>query len=153
MILDKISNMHCYTHTHPLFSKVFEYVEAYLQDPVAPGAYEISGKDLFVRVLEYETRDEGIFEVHDRYIDVQCMIEGAEKVYFTDREGMAPAGAYDPQEDTLLLQDREGCREVLFTAGEFAVFFPQDAHKPSISVGKKEKARKLVFKVRIQADL
>lgn len=150
MIFDKQNNMGCYIKMHPLFPAVMDYVESYLRNPVAPGIYEISGKDLFVKVQDYETREEGFLEVHDQYIDVQCMIEGIEKVYYTQRDGLIPACEYDAQEDALFLKDKEGCLEFLFRAGEFAVFFPQDAHKPAMSIGTKEKAKKLVFKVRIQ---
>ena len=149
MIFDKIVNYHYYVNTHPLFEKAFEYVENYLKDPVAPGIYEICGKDLFVKVQDYETREEGFFEVHDQYIDIQCMVEGAEMVYYTEREGLIPAAPYDAKEDAQFLLNRDDCLEFLFRAGEMAVFFPNDAHKPAMQITEKARAKKLVFKVKI----
>lgn len=150
MILDKICNKEYYINTHPLFAKAFEYAEAYLKNPVEPGMYEICGQDLFVKVQDYETREEGFLEVHDKYIDIQCMIEGVEKVYYTERQGLESACEYDENEDALFLKDGEDCVEFLFQAGEFAVFFPWDAHKPAMCVGEKARAKKLVFKVKVQ---
>ncbi len=150
MILDKLYNAHNYINIHPLFGKVFEFVEGYLKNPIAPGTYEICGQDLFVKVQNYETREEGFLEVHDEYIDVQCMIAGMEKVYYTESKELTPACDYDENEDVLFLKDREGCVEFLFQAGEFAVFFPWDAHKPAMCVGEKARAKKLVFKVKVQ---
>ena len=57
MILDKAYNAKYYLSVHPLFSKVMEYLEAYLEKPVPAGVYEICGKDLFVKVQDYETRE------------------------------------------------------------------------------------------------
>lgn len=148
MILDKFGNKDYYVNAHPLFERAFAYIGEYLKNPAEPGVYEICGDDLFVKVQEYETREEGFLEIHDRYIDIQYMLEGAEKVYYTESEGLEPACAYDEKEDVLFFKDREGCVEFLFEAGYFAIFFPNDAHKPSMKVGEKAGARKLVFKVR-----
>lgn len=103
-----------------------------------------------MKVQNYETREEGFLEVHDEYIDVQCMISGMEKVYYTKSKGLTHACDYDENEDVLFLKDREGCVEFLFQAGEFAVFFPWDAHKLAMCVGEKARAKKLVFKVKVQ---
>ena len=59
MILDKLYNAHNYINIHPLFGKVVEFVDNYLKNPIAPGTYEICGQDLFVKVQNYETREEG----------------------------------------------------------------------------------------------
>lgn len=149
MILDKTYNAKYYLSMHPLFPKAMEFLEAYLENPVPAGIYEICGKDLFVKVQDYETRENGFLEVHDHYIDVQCMIAGTEKVYYTERKGLEPACDYDENEDALFLQDRNGCIEFLFHGGEIAIFFPWDAHKPAMCVGEKTQAKKLVFKVKI----
>ena len=49
---------------------------------LALGKYEICSEDLYVVVQEYETREEGLLEVHNKYIDIQCMVEGIEKIYY-----------------------------------------------------------------------
>ena len=149
MILDKVSNSKSYVNTHPLFAKAFEYLEEYLKNPVEPGKYEICGQDLYVSVQEYETREEGLLEAHNQYIDIQCMVEGVEKIYYAERQELEAETAYDENADVQFLKDTDDCLEFLFRAGEFAVFFPQDAHKPSMNAAGKAKAKKLVFKVRV----
>lgn len=149
MILDKLCNNKYYLNTHPLFGKAFAFAEEYLKNPIEPGTYEICGQDLFVKVQEYETREEGFLEIHEKYIDIQCMLEGEEKICYTVRQGLEPMVPYDEKEDVLFFKNREGCVEFVFRAGDFVIFFPNDAHKPSMNVTQKGKAKKLVFKVRV----
>ena len=102
-------------------------------------------------VQEYETREEGLLEVHNKYIDIQCMVEGIEKIYYAQRQELEAETEYDEKGDAQFLKDSDNCLEFLFRAGDFAIFFPQDAHKPSMNAAGKAKAKKLVFKVRLDA--
>lgn len=149
MILDKIENKDYYINIHPLFAKAFAYIDEYLKNPVGTGTYEICGDDLFVKVQDFETREEGFLEAHDRYIDIQWIIEGVEKVYYTERQGLEPVCEYNEADDYILFKDGECSVEFLFQAGYFAIFFPVDAHKPSIKLSEKARVKKLVFKVRL----
>ena len=148
MILDTFDNKKSYLNTHPLFAKAFEYLEEYLKNPKAAGKYEICGSDLFVMIQDYETRDEGLLEVHDKYVDIQCMINGTEKVYYASRASLVPSCAYDADKDVMFLNDSDACDELLLRSGEFMIFFPQDAHKPAMAYGDKQFVKKLVFKVK-----
>ena len=149
MIFDSFSNKSSYLSTNPLFEKAFDYLENYLKNPVAPGRYEICGKDLFVMVQNYETRDEGLFEAHDQYIDIQCMISGTENVYYANRNNLQVLEEYDENKDVAFYKDSDGCVEFLLRDGEFMIFFPQDAHKPAMAVNGKNDVVKLVFKVKV----
>lgn len=150
MIYDKFENKARYTGAHPLFEKAFAYIEDYLKNPVEPGIYEISGEDLFAKVLSYQTRAEGYLEVHKKYIDIQYIIEGAEKVYYANRRGLEPVCAYDEKEDVLFLKDAEEMMEFSFRKGDFVIFFPEDAHKPSMDLEKVSDVKKIVLKVSVQ---
>lgn len=149
MIFDKVTNSQSYANTHPLFLKAFAYLEDYLKNPVAPGKYEICGEDLYVMVQDYETREEGLLEVHRKYIDIQCMVEGVEKMYYEQLQNLETETEYDEKRDVQFLKDSDSCLEFLFREGDFAIFYPQDAHKPSMNVDGKAKAKKLVFKVKL----
>ena len=94
---------------------------------------------------------EGLLEVHNKYIDIQCMVEGIEKIYYAQRQELEAETEYDEKGDAQFLKDSDNCLEFLFRAGDFAIFFPQDAHKPSMNAAGKAKAKKLVFKVRLDA--
>lgn len=150
MILDRIENKDCYVAAHPLFREAFAFIEEYLKNPAEPSTYEICGTDLFAKVQDYETHEEGAFEAHDRYIDIQFVVNGVEKVGYVNRKKLGVAVQHDVEADVMFFKDGEDCVEFLLTPGEFAIFFPDDAHKPSQKVGTVAHVRKMVLKVKIQ---
>ena len=147
MIYDKFENRTRYINTHPGFEKAFAYIEEYLNNPAEPGIYVLDGEKLFAKVQSYQTRSEGYLEVHKKYIDIQFMAEGEEKVYYANKEGLEAACAYDEKEDALFLKDAEEMLEFNFRKGEFVIFFPEDAHKPAMDMKCKKDAKKVVLKV------
>lgn len=150
MILDRIENKDCYVAAHPLFREAFAFIEEYLKNPGEPGTYEICGTDLYAKVQDYETREEGAFEVHDRYIDIQFMVDGVEKVEYVNRKKLGAAVRHNVEADVLFFKDGEDCVDFLLTPGEFAIFFPDDAHKPSQKAGTAALVRKMVLKVKVK---
>lgn len=150
MILDRIENKDLYINIHPLFKKAFDYLEEYLKNPVPKGTYEIQGEDLFVKVQNVKTRDEGFLEVHDKYIDLQVMIEGEEMCYCDWRANLKNEIESDADEDYVFFGDGQERITFTFSAGEFMILFPQDAHKPSMDKnGVQQRGKKLVFKIKI----
>lgn len=149
MILDQIKNKKQYVKAHPLFEKAFGFIEDYLKKPKEPGVYELCGEDLFAKVMEYDTRADGLFEVHNKYIDIQYIAEGAERVIYGKREDFSPT-EYNTEEDFMLLEGNKGITEFVLSRGEFVVFFPEDAHKPSLDVNSTGKVVKVVLKVKVQ---
>ena len=150
MIFDRLENKACYTNAHPLLAKAFEFLEEYNKNPLAAGNYEIVGTDLFAKVLHYETKPEGKYETHRKYIDIQYMVEGSERVYYRDtKDDMIHRDEYNEVKDVIFYQDSTEDFEFVLTPGRFAIFFPEDVHKPSISVNQPEAVKKIVLKVLI----
>ena len=149
MILAQWEHRARYGAMHALFSEGFAFLEKYLEKPAVPGSYEISGTELFARVLNYETHREGFYETHDQYIDIQYMVSGTEKVFCCDREGLKPRGVYDAAEDLQFYEDGAEGAEFLLTPGSFAIFFPEDAHKGGIAPEEPAEVEKVVLKVRV----
>lgn len=149
MILDTWNNKSIYANIHPLFPAAFEYINKLLKNPVQPGTYEIQGESLFAKVQEYKTRTEGYLEVHDAYIDIQYIVDGIECVEYAFRDGLMPATPYNAKEDVLFLMDRAETTGFPLTAGSFAIFFPEDAHKPAMCIDMPKTVKKVVVKVKI----
>ena len=148
MIYDKIENRKLYAKAHPLFEKAFGFIDEYLKNPVEPGEYPICGDDLFARVMTYDTRADGAFEVHNKYIDIQFIAEGAERVCYGRRGDFAET-QYDEAGDFMFLEGNTQKLEFVLYKGEFAVFFPEDAHKPSLDVDTTKQVTKVVLKVHV----
>ena len=148
MILDQIKNKDLYVKAHPLFEKAFHFIQEYKKKPLEVGEYEICGEDLFARIMEYDTREDGLFEVHNRYIDIQYIVEGAERIAYGRRDDFTPL-EYDEEGDFLFLEGGKEKLEFVLSEGEFVVFFPEDAHKPSLDVEETAKVKKVVLKVKV----
>jgi len=150
MILDHIKNMDCYTAAHPLFAQAFAYLRDFAKNPEAPGSYDLVGDALVAKVQAYDTHETGKFEVHNRYIDIQYIVEGEEKLQYAPRAALQQIGDFNEESDYALLEDGAECVEFPLRAGEFAVFFPEDAHKPGLSaLDTASPVKKIVMKVKI----
>jgi len=121
-------------------------------DQLPTGSYELQGKDIYVQVIDMGTKDPQIAkpEIHHSYIDVQFLVKGQEKI------GVArDSGNNIIQED--LLEERdilfyEGLENefyIMMTPGNFAIFFPEDVHRPGCKAGEKSFIRKVIVKVKV----
>ena len=149
MIYDVWKNRDMYANVHPLFAEGFAYIDRCLEKMPEPGIYEIHGKDLFAKVLEYETRQQGDYETHDQYIDIQYLVKGTENVYIAKRSDLQSKGEYDCVEDVQFYYDDGLKSSFVFEADSFVIFFPEEAHKPSMEVETPKNALKIVLKVKL----
>ncbi len=85
------------------------------------------------QVYRTKSRTEGRFESHRRYIDVQVVVSGAEVMEVADISRLPADMAYDGERDLIFYRDPAVAAVLPFQAGEGAVFFPVDGHKPSLS--------------------
>lgn len=117
------------------------------------GEYEILGEDLNARLSEYDTQEHDArgAERHEKYIDVQYVIEGAEAVYVTPYQITYKLDVHaEMKEDTLFYKDVKNENCVKLQAGDFAVIFPWEIHRPNcFFADKAEHVRKVVVKVRV----
>jgi biofilm protein TabA len=134
--------------------KGLEYLKSMDFSKVEPGKYEIEGEQIFALVQEVSTQPwvEGRPEAHLKMLDIQFVIDGAEVI------GYAPA---DPSNE--VAEDLAKQKDVIFyatvkdemglvlTKGRYAVFFPQEVHRPCCRYGADCQERKVV--VKIAADL
>ena len=117
--------------------------------------YEIGkhvvNEDFFFLVQEYVAKDPEVarFEAHKNYVDIQYIVEGQEGMEVAPLDTMEVLNPYNPEKDVMHLVSKEGCCKMLITAGGYAVFYPQDAHKPCIRVGEPVTVKKIVGKVRV----
>ncbi len=116
------------------------------------GEVEIEGRDLFVRIMSYVPKpaQENSFEMHLKYADVQYVVIGTEIMQTARLKDLTPLNSYDPKGDYLFLKNSGPASDLVVSANEFAVFYPQEPHRPSCSFeGYKGLVKKLVFKVKV----
>lgn len=97
-------------------------------------------------------RAEGRWESHLAYIDLQMLVEGEERMEVADVARLTVAENLTPSKDLIFYQPFESGSVLRLRAGEAAIFFPADAHLPSLRVGPEPAlVRKTVIKVPVLA--
>jgi YhcH/YjgK/YiaL family protein len=91
-------------------------------------------------------REQGFWEAHRRYLDLQVMIEGVELIGYANITHLSQA-TYDPVKDFLPLFGQGNF--LTLQNGSFALLFPQDAHMPGIAHAIPAPVKKLVIKISI----
>lgn len=105
------------------------------------------GADCFINVMDCTTREElADMEAHDVYVDVQCLISGEERIYYTDRAPLAVTKPMDAAKDVGFFAYTP-CPYVDYKAGECVVLYPEEAHLPGRATNAPITAKKAVMKL------
>ena len=109
----------------------------------------MDGDNLFIFLQTYETKpDNDTPEAHRKYIDIQFLVSGREKMGVAPLEDMSEEVEARPDGDIWFY--RGPMDYISLTAGDrFAVLWPGDAHAPSIAVDSPAPCRKCVVKVKV----
>lgn len=148
MIVSNLENSSRVYDIHPLFKKLFEYLESHDLLNEELGRITIEGDDLFInnvnpQCVELEQQK---LELHRDYIDIHILLEGEEKIGWKAIEDLEfECQAYDKDSDCSLFSDKPDVI-VPLKPGQFLIAFPEDAHAPIIGEGK---IRKLIAKIKI----
>lgn len=147
MILDSLKNAHLYTNVSERIALGLKYLQETDLAALEPGKYEIDGTNVFAAVSAYDSRtlDLGKWEAHKKYIDIQYIVSGAEKMYYANISNMVETTEYNEAKDIMFYKGEGDALTV--SAGNFAIFFPEDVHMPNIAVDSPAAVKKVVVKV------
>lgn len=149
MILDSLASSARYEALGPRFAQAFQWLRSVKPAELPEGRIDLDGDNVYVTVYRDQTKVLGRtkWEAHRRYADIQYIAEGREAMFWESLDRTVP-GLYDPEKDFLPLE-AEGWVDLEVPAGQFVVFFPEDAHRPGIEIPGVEPVLKLVVKVRV----
>jgi YhcH/YjgK/YiaL family protein len=151
MVLDRLENWKLYFPKGGSIARAFEFIESEVNPSIPDGRFEIDGDRIFSVISTYETKplEQCRFEVHRRYLDVQHIIGGSEVIGWAGRDRLRIEDPYDEQKDVEFFHppDRSTLLELL--PGQFAFFYPDDAHAPGGRLGSVTTARKVLVKILI----
>ena len=129
---------------------------AYLRETdvmaLAPGRYEIDGERLFLNVMDMTTHGfEGSHpEIHKKYADLFYWPEGGEKIGVSAYTGKETICEAKWENDIAFLESAVDESFLIAKEGDFAVFFPWDAHRPALMLGDAPAtSRKCVIKIQM----
>jgi biofilm protein TabA len=118
----------------------------------AVGKHEVQGASLFYLVQDYTTKplEQGAWESHRKYLDVQYVVDGTERMGWAPVSSLTVTKPYDPSGDAALYQG-EGSF-ITAPAGTFFLLWPDDGHMPGIAAGAPSPVRKIVVKVLLEGS-
>ena len=151
MIMDRIENAGLYARLHERFAKAF----AVLADPDLPrkpdGRYAVDGDDLFYIVQHYTTKplDQGRFESHRKYIDIQALLGGEELLAWAPTKGLEVVEPYSDEKDIMFYRVGAIGARTRLVPGLFCLLYPHDGHLPSCQFACPVEVHKVVFKIRV----
>lgn len=152
MIKDSIKNANLYYGLSRLIEAGLKYIIDTDFELLENGRYEIINDDVYAVVQDYYSKpiDNGKFEAHKKYIDIQYIIHGKEKMGASHISNFDETTHYDQEKDIVFLKPKTATPPefVEVKENDFIIFTPEDAHMPSIALDKPEHIKKVVIKVR-----
>ena len=151
MIFDRLNNCEQYYSLNDKFKIAFEFLKNTDLKTIKDGSYEISGKEIYANVQTLKTKnpEQKKWEVHRKYIDIQYVIQGQEKMGYGILEDFNQVlEKYDDEKDVEFLNG-EKFNFVNVNEGDFVIFYPNDVHAPMLSVQDDVEIKKVIVKIAI----
>ncbi|MDR4949581.1 YhcH/YjgK/YiaL family protein [Neobacillus cucumis] len=146
MIIDLIENLDEYRSLNPKFSnglvKLNEVEIDYNK------RFDFDGGYLFFQEGTTNPIDEGTFEAHKKYIDIQIVLDGSEYVAWTPINQLVVEVEYNAEKDVVRLNGSP--KEIMkINKGMAYICLPHDGHKALKHINQATKYKKAVIKIEI----
>ncbi|HNX90527.1 MAG TPA: YhcH/YjgK/YiaL family protein [Candidatus Omnitrophota bacterium] len=114
------------------------------------GRYEIDGDKMYAMVSVYKTKpaDTLFFEGHKKYIDVQIVLSGEERLDVAVLPDPRIKEPYSDEKDIMFIDTPKEYLSFILRPGKFLLLKPGDYHRPCCSLKNVEDVRKVVIKIR-----
>lgn len=151
MIIDKIEKLSCYI---PIScrDKILSFIKNIPGD-ISDGEYPILNDSIFAKVQSYPLKatETSKVEAHRRYIDIQSVIKGTERIDVFDCSKLTNIETeYNVENDVLFYSPGEKLCSIAVHERSFTVLFPHEAHRPQMAVGEDTFVKKFVIKVAVE---
>lgn len=149
MIIDHLTNADRYRSLHRGIGTGIDFLLRPGLGSLSAGRYDLDGDRVYALVSDYTTSPlaERRWEAHRRYIDLQCIVAGRERIGYAPLTRLKPE-PYDEAKDMLRLTGEGEC--LTLGAGDFMLLWPDDAHMPGVADGEPAAVRKVVVKIRLE---
>jgi len=148
MIYDKLNNINKY---NVISEKVSDFLLR-LTPEIAAGRYVID-ENTYVNIDVYNTKDFNNckLEAHKKYIDIQMLLTGNERLDYINTDGLKVSEEYDENRDIMFFETPDiPLNSVQLTPYNFALIYPHEAHMPQINYNNKtHSVKKAVVKIKI----
>ena len=124
--------------------KALDIIESGTLDNLYVGHYDLFD-GVYVNIMKYETKEEGVFESHHAYIDVHYPIEGSERIEIHEEEKLEVTEPYDETKDCVFGKGKG--ESFLIREKQAFVVMPGEAHIPGLKDNEIGKVKKAVIKI------
>jgi YhcH/YjgK/YiaL family protein len=149
MVHDTLIHAARYYPLGPRFKLGFSYLEQF--DPkTADGRISLDGENVFALVQSYlpKPASEHTFEAHRAHADLQFVAAGEEAIFYSPLARLRETTPYFADKDAAFYAGADDIPLVM-GPGSFAIFFPQDGHKPCCLWRAAIPVKKVVVKIRL----
>jgi YhcH/YjgK/YiaL family protein len=99
--------------------------------------------------MHCDTKTEAVpMEAHEKFIDVQMVLMGEEKICVAEKASLEIVTPYDEAKD-IAFYAWESAQEVNYRSGEAVVLYPAEAHLPGRAVNAPMTIKKAVLKIKV----
>lgn len=154
MIIDTLDNINFYFGMSKELDTALSVLKHYDLSLLQPGEYPdfpVAGCNTLLKILEPDIVNGGEnipWEYHKNIIDVQCVLKGGSELIGYAPRSKLSGWEYDEKSDVAYTNAQCNYLPIRLDEFDFAIFFPQDAHRKLQSSGV-EGYHKLVLKVPI----
>lgn len=150
MIFDKLDNIELYSE---IPASVIEFIKTFDKEKIKFGKTLLDNEN-YVNIEKYQTKllELGKYETHDKYADVQILLNGSERIYFNDRSTLSALELYNTERDiTFYSNNIDESKYVTLDGSNFVLLYPHEAHASQISIKSMEsEVVKLVAKIKLK---
>lgn len=150
-------NLKSWDQESKAYPEIIQKAVKYLQEndftKMEAGKYEIDGDKLFASIMDKETspKETRAPEAHVIYTDIQFVVSGKEVIGFAKKSDALVVKEDKLQEKDIIKYTNEvpNEMELKLLPGDFAIFLPDDIHRPLCAFDEPGKVRKVVVKVKV----
>ncbi len=148
MIIDKIENVSTYKN---IPDYAVDFIKRLSKD-IQKGRYSLNNTD-YANIESYTTKSvsDAKFEAHNKFIDIQILLEGTENIFYTDRAKLTEANPFDTEKDIVFYKENVAQSNYVTLDGtNFAMIFPHEAHAPQVQHNNQaQTVKKVVLKIKL----
>lgn len=154
MIVDNLYTSQCdYGNMDCRLARAFDWLRTNDLKSIKPDQFvTVDQKRIVAQIQAYTTitPEEGGFEAHRSFIDIQIVVSGCETIYWAPLAHLPKIKTpYNYDKDIVIFEDPEYCTPVRLHEGDFVVLFPTDGHKARCQVSGPAQVGKIVVKVSV----
>lgn len=148
MIVANLTNKQEYYGIHPELDKALDFLTPEFLENASTEKTLLDGENLFVTKFHLETVpvEQTFFEAHKKYLDIQVVTQGMERVEIAHPDGLT----LTEEKGDFYGYTGQADQSVILKPGNFLVVFPGDAHRLRLPVHESGEAfTRVVFKVKV----